>query len=133
MLTRREMLKQSGVAVAGLATLPGAWSELGAKTQEGEDLTRHVDPFIGTGAHGHTYPGAQVPFGMVQLSPDNGVNGWDWASGYHWSSDRIVGFSHTHLSGTGIGDMYDVLVMPAGPGSGRPLRRGCYRARREGQ
>jgi putative alpha-1,2-mannosidase len=113
MISRREMLKRSGAAFAGLATLPGGWRELGAQNPQGEDLTRYVDPFIGTGAHGHTYPGAQVPFGMVQLSPDNGVNGWDWTSGYHWSSDRIVGFSHTHLSGTGIGDMYDVLLMPA--------------------
>jgi predicted alpha-1,2-mannosidase len=71
-----------------------------------------VDPFIGTGAHGHVYPGATVPFGMVQLSPDNGLNGWDWVSGYHYSDSIIVGFSHTHLSGTGIGDLADVLVMP---------------------
>jgi predicted alpha-1,2-mannosidase len=78
----------------------------------GERLTDHVDPFIGTGAHGHTYPGATVPFGMVQLSPDNGQSGWDWSSGYHYSDSVIVGFSHTHLSGTGIGDLCDVLVMP---------------------
>jgi len=72
----------------------------------------YVDPFIGTGAHGHVYPGATVPFGMVQLSPDNGRNGWDWVSGYHYSDSIIVGFSHTHLSGTGIGDLADILVMP---------------------
>ncbi|HSG81694.1 MAG TPA: GH92 family glycosyl hydrolase [Gemmatimonadota bacterium] len=113
MISRREMLRRSGAAVAGLAAFPGALNELHARPQETDDLTRHVDPFIGTGAHGHTYPGVQLPFGMVQLSPDNGVNGWDWCSGYNWSSDRIVGFSHTHLSGTGIGDMYDILVMPA--------------------
>lgn len=58
------------------------------------------------------YPGATVPFGMVQLSPDNGKQGWDWSSGYHWSSDTVAGFSHTHLSGTGIGDWCDVSVMP---------------------
>lgn len=75
-------------------------------------LTSFVDPFIGTGGHGHTYPGATVPFGMVQLSPDNGDQGWDWCSGYHYSSDSIVGFSHTHLSGTGIGDWCDISVMP---------------------
>ncbi len=72
----------------------------------------YVDLFIGTGAHGHTFPGATRPFGMVQLSPDNGVNGWDWCSGYHYSSSNIIGFSHTHLSGTGVGDLLDVLVMP---------------------
>ena len=71
-----------------------------------------VDPFIGTGAHGHTYPGATVPFGMVQLSPDNGISGWDWCSGYHYSDSIIVGFSHLHLSGTGIGDLQDVRMMP---------------------
>ena len=75
-------------------------------------LTSYVDPFIGTGGHGHTYPGATVPFGMVQLSPDNGTEGWDWCSGYHYSSNTIAGFSHTHLTGTGIGDWCDISVMP---------------------
>lgn len=75
-------------------------------------LTNLVDPFIGTGGHGHTFPGAVVPFGMVQLSPDNGRDGWDWCSGYHYSDSVITGFSHTHLSGTGIGDWQDVSVMP---------------------
>ncbi|MBI2429072.1 MAG: glycoside hydrolase family 92 protein, partial [Ignavibacteriales bacterium] len=63
--------------------------------------------------HGHTYPGATVPFGMVQVSPDNGRDGWDWSSGYHYSDSLIKGFSHTHFSGTGIGDLCDVLLMPA--------------------
>src|SRR6186997_1890102 len=84
-----------------------------ASPVHGQQLTRYVDPFIGTGGHGHTYPGATVPFGMVQLSPDNGQNGWDWCSGYHYSSDSLAGFSHTHLSGTGIGDWCDISVMPA--------------------
>ncbi len=75
-------------------------------------LTRFVDPFLGTGGHGHVYPGATVPFGMVQLSPDNGDEGWDWSSGYHYSSTTIAGFSHTHLSGTGIGDWCDISVLP---------------------
>ena len=75
-------------------------------------LIKYVDPFIGTGGHGHTYPGATVPFGMVQLSPDNGSQGWDWCSGYHYSDSVIAGFSHTHLSGTGIGDWCDISVMP---------------------
>jgi predicted alpha-1,2-mannosidase len=78
-----------------------------------QNFTQYVNPFIGTGGHGHTYPGATVPFGMVQLSPDNGKSGWDWCSGYNISSDPIVGFSHTHLSGTGIGDLCDILFMPA--------------------
>ncbi len=71
-----------------------------------------VNPFIGTGGHGHTYPGATLPFGMVQLSPDNGTNGWDWCSGYNYSDSVIQGFSHTHLSGTGIGDLCDISVLP---------------------
>jgi predicted alpha-1,2-mannosidase len=77
-----------------------------------QTLTEYVDPFLGTGGHGHVYPGATVPFGMVQLSPDNGTEGWDWCSGYHFSSDSIAGFSHTHLSGTGIGDWCDISVLP---------------------
>ena len=76
-------------------------------------LVDSVDPFIGTGGHGHTYPGAVLPFGMIQLSPDNGTQGWDWCSGYHYSDSVIVGFSHTHLSGTGIGDLCDISMMPS--------------------
>ena len=68
---------------------------------------------IGTDAHGHTYPGAVVPFGMVQLSPDTGIDGWDWCSGYHYSDKSIMGFSHTHLSGTGGTDYADILLMPS--------------------
>jgi predicted alpha-1,2-mannosidase len=75
-------------------------------------LVDYVDPFIGTAGHGHTIPGALLPFGMVQLSPDNEKRGWDWCSGYHASDSIIIGFSHTHLSGTGCGDLQDVLVMP---------------------
>ena len=75
-------------------------------------LVNHVDPFIGTGGHGHTYPGATVPFGMLQVSPDNGISSWDWCSGYHYSDTVAVGFSHLHLSGTGIGDLADILFMP---------------------
>ena len=72
----------------------------------------YVDPFIGTGGHGHTVPGASVPFGMVQLSPDTHLMGWDASSGYHYDDKQIYGFSHTHLSGTGIGDMGDILFLP---------------------
>lgn len=77
-----------------------------------QKFTPFVDVFIGTGGHGHTYPGATVPFGMVQLSPDNGTQGWDWSSGYHYSDSTIAGFSHNHLSGTGVGDWCDISVMP---------------------
>lgn len=77
-----------------------------------QQYTKYVDPFIGTGGHGHTFPGATVPFSLVQLSPDNGKNGWDWVSGYHYSADSIAGFSHMHLSGTGIGDWLDIAIMP---------------------
>ena len=69
-------------------------------------------PLVGTGGHGHTYPGATVPFGMVQLSPDTRTDGWDACSGYHYSDATIMGFSHTHLSGTGCADLADILVMP---------------------
>ena len=75
-------------------------------------IVKLVNPFIGTGGHGHTYPGATVPFGMVQVSPDNGISSWDWCSGYHYQDSIIAGFSHLHLSGTGIGDLADVLFMP---------------------
>lgn len=71
-----------------------------------------VNPFIGTAYHGHTFPGATYPFGMIQLSPDSGTTGWDWSSGYHYSDSMIAGFSHTHLSGTGIGDLADILIIP---------------------
>jgi len=76
------------------------------------DYTKYVNPFIGTGGHGHTYPGAVMPFGMVQLSPDTRLTGWDGCSGYHYTDTVVYGFSHTHLSGTGIADYCDILFMP---------------------
>lgn len=76
------------------------------------DYSSLVNPFIGTGGHGHTYPGASMPFGMMQLSPDTRMADWDGSSGYHYSDSVIYGFSHTHLSGTGIPDYCDVLLMP---------------------
>jgi predicted alpha-1,2-mannosidase len=79
--------------------------------------TSYVDPFVGTGGHGHTYPGPSLPFGMIQPGPDTRLSGWDGCSGYHYSDSRIFGFSHTHLSGTGIPDYADILVMPM---SGEP-------------
>ena len=75
-------------------------------------LTGFVDPFIGTGGHGHTYPGATSPFGLVQLSPDTRLDGWDGCGGYHYSDTMIYGFSHTHLQGTGVSDYGDILFMP---------------------
>jgi predicted alpha-1,2-mannosidase len=78
-----------------------------------KDYTRYVNPFIGTGGHGHTFPGATIPHGMVQLSPDTRVDNWDGSSGYHYSDNEIFGFSHTHLSGTGIPDYCDILLMPS--------------------
>src|SRR5258706_14596180 len=81
-------------------------------TAQTRDFTRWVDPFIGTGGHGHSFPGATMPFGMVQLSPDTRTDNWDGSSGYHYSDDIIYGFSHTHLSGTGIPDYCDILFMP---------------------
>lgn len=76
-------------------------------------VSQYVNPFIGTGGHGHTFPGATVPFGMVQLSPDTRIDGsWDGCSGYHYSDSIIYGFSHTHLSGTGCSDFGDIMLMP---------------------
>lgn len=72
----------------------------------------YVNPFIGTGGHGHTYPGPSMPFGMVQLGPDTRLTGWDGCSGYHYFDSVVYGFSHTHLSGTGISDYGDILLMP---------------------
>ena len=82
------------------------------RTSKNENVSSYVDPFIGTGGHGHTYPGATVPFGMLQVSPVNGISEWDWCSGYHYSDDVAIGFSHLSLSGTGIGDLADILFMP---------------------
>jgi len=100
--------------------LPALVSAAGASP-----LADAVDPFIGTGGHGHTFPGPTMPFGMVQLSPDTRLTGWDGCSGYH-DSDRVIsGFSHTHLSGTGVSDYGDILLMPV---TGRPERAGTYPA-----
>ena len=77
-----------------------------------KNYIQYVDPFIGTGGHGHTFPGAMVPFGMVQLSPDTRMENWDGSSGYHYSDKTIMGFSHSHLSGTGAPEFCDILFMP---------------------
>ena len=87
------------------------------------NLVDHINPFIGTGGHGHTFPGPTLPFGMVQLGPDTRLTGWDGCSLYH-DSDRVVyGFSHTHLSGTGVGDYGDILLMPC---TGEPVLQNGY-------
>lgn len=108
MLTRRQLLGTSVATVVG-----NAFTRVLAAETRVDDLCRYVDPFIGTGGHGHTFPGATFPFGMVQLSPDTDNARWDACSGYHYDDGSLLGFSHTHLSGTGIGDMLDVLVVPA--------------------
>lgn len=82
------------------------------KDSQNINLTQYVDPYIGTGDHGHVFLGANVPFGLVQLGPTNITAGWDWSSGYHISDSTIWGFTHMHLSGTGIGDLLDIAFMP---------------------
>ena len=84
-------------------------------------LTSYVNPLVGTDGHGHTFPGAIVPFGQIQPSPDTRLDGWDGCSGYHYSDDTIYGFSHTHLSGTGCSDYGDLLLMPVS-GDGNECR-----------
>ncbi|NIJ20350.1 putative alpha-1,2-mannosidase [Sphingomonas naasensis] len=101
-VTRRQLLASSAVGLTLAAAPAGARGRAGAAP----------NLFIGTGGHGHTYPGPTLPFGMVQLGPDTDVERWDACSGYHRTDTSIMGFSHTHLSGTGIGDMLDVLVVP---------------------
>ncbi len=114
--TRRSFLKSAAASAMALTTHSN-WAYSTADrhpdaANSGQRFTHFVDVFIGTGGHGHTYPGATVPFGMVQLSPDTGVGDWDHCSGYHISDSSIMGFSHTHLSGTGAADLLDVLLMP---------------------
>ena len=77
-----------------------------------DNYTSYVDPRIGTGGHGHVFYGANVPFGFVQLGPTQHTRGWDWCSGYHHSDSILIGFSHLHLSGTGVGELGDILFLP---------------------
>ena len=95
----------------------------GTVSRENDIYTSFVDPKIGTGGHGHVFVGANVPFGMVQLGPTSIPQEWDWCSGYHDSDSTVIGFSHTHLSGTGIGDLFDITVMPV-VGEGLTYARG---------
>lgn len=104
-----------GFYLCGLLTITTSY---GQKKKANEtntllNLTQYVDPYIGSSFHGHVFVGANVPFGAVQLGPVNITQGWDWGSGYHYSDSAIIGFSHTHLSGTGIGDLGDILFMPS--------------------
>lgn len=87
-------------------------SEQSSKSEAQTDYTKFVDPYIGSDYHGHVFVGANVPFGAVQLGPKNPMRGWDWCSGYHYSDSVLIGFAHTQLSGTGIGDLGDLLFMP---------------------
>lgn len=101
------MKKSSLYLVAGMLL-----SALSNRANAQTDFSALVNPFIGTGGHGHTFPGASMPYGMMQLSPDTRLEGWDGCGGYHYTDSKIYGFSHTHLSGTGIPDYCDVLFMP---------------------
>lgn len=105
-------IKLASALIAAFAVSLGACDDEGDRRQI-ENLTQYVDPYIGTGDHGHVFVGANVPFGLVQLGPTNITEGWDWTSGYHISDSTIWGFTHTHLNGTGIGDLLDIAFMPA--------------------
>jgi predicted alpha-1,2-mannosidase len=137
MLSRRKFLQTISVAACSdlLDQQTRSFAAVATPATDGteEDLTQYVNLRVGTGGHGHTYPGATVPFGAVQLSPDTFDRGWDWCSGYHDSDRSLMGFSHTHLSGTGAGDMLDVLIIPNvgevkwNPGTREDVQEG-YRA-----
>ena len=101
--------------MSGIANMPDIFSHtpvLHRRRWKQDRLTAYVDPYIGSGEHGHVFVGANVPFGAVQVGPQNIFKGWDWCSGYHYSDSIIIGFSHTHLSGTGCSDLGDILLMP---------------------
>jgi putative alpha-1,2-mannosidase len=104
------------IAFAATAMLASGAVLAAPSTSAAERAYGSVDPFIGTGGEGHTYPGATVPFGMVQLSPDTRIQprekAYGWAAGYRYDDSSIVGFSHTHFSGTGHSDLGDILLMP---------------------
>ncbi|PWD97875.1 GH92 family glycosyl hydrolase [Marinilabilia rubra] len=105
-------MRYSGLLLPTLLILLFTVNSCSQKTDSEERLTRFVNPFMGTDGPGNTYPGATVPFGMVQLSPDIGYSGWDRIAGYFWPDSIITGFSHLHLTGTGAGDLYDILLTP---------------------
>ena len=101
------MKKTLMTALAAIATI-GCM----AITPSNDSFTQWVNPRIGTGGHGHVFYGANVPFGYVQLGPTEPTQGWDWCSGYHDSDSVLIGFGHQHLSGTGIGDLGDIALLP---------------------
>lgn len=105
-------MKFSHLLLLGAPMILAACSQQKADEPSGEQFVDYVDTKIGTGFHGHVFVGASVPFGMVQLGPTSIPQSWDWVSGYHESDSTVIGFSHTHLSGTGIGDLFDVTLMP---------------------
>src|SRR5260370_15155460 len=128
MITRRKFIGAvSAASAAGLVNPKGIGGEFARALAEpvtAPDLTKYVRIKIGTGGHGHSYRGATMPFGMVQLSPDTYNEGWDYCSGYHYSDTSLMGFSHTHLSGTGAADLLDFLLMPGtGPAKTVPGSR----------
>ncbi|HEY3705798.1 MAG TPA: GH92 family glycosyl hydrolase [Terracidiphilus sp.] len=144
MLDRRKFLAYASAAAGAAAmetAIPAAArGKLGERAESiaPNHLLRYVNVFLGTGGHGHTFPGATVPFGAVQLSPDTGIRDWDWCSGYHHDDSTLMGFSHTHLSGTGCGDLLDLLLVPRTgevilePGNDPEARsnpQGTYRSR----
>ncbi len=123
-MRRRDFIKTSAAVAAGTMFPVYRWASAEQRAQIAQGLLDHVLPLVGTGWHGHMFPGAVAPFGMVQLSPDtsglpepkwNGqwdLSGWDHCSGYHYLDNYVLGFSHTHLQGTGAADLGDVLLMP---------------------
>ena len=109
--------KYSKIAFSGIFALcvlynSSVIAQLKTKKQDNLNYTQYVDPIIGSAGHGHVFVGANVPFGAVQLGPTNIYEGWDWCSAYNYGSNTILGFTHTHLSGTGIGDLNDILLLP---------------------
>lgn len=115
------------LGTAILATTVTACSSSSARSAaQNKDLAQFVDPTIGSGGHGHVFVGANVPFGGVQLGPSNITEGWDWCSGYHVSDTTVIGFAHTHLSGTGIGDKGDILLMPLTGALQGPIKAVTY-------
>jgi len=105
-------MKSNFVLLLGVALLVACHTTAPVAERESTGYTQYVDPFIGSGGHGHVFVGANVPFGFVQLGPSQQTQGWDWCSGYHYSDSVLVGFSHLHLSGTGVGDLGDITFLP---------------------
>ncbi len=110
-ITIKPMYKQLKLSVT-VVLLTALTQFANAQQNTNNSLTKYVDPLIGSAKHGHVFVGANVPYGAVQLGPNNIFEGWDWCSGYNYASNTITGFAHTHLSGTGIGDLGDISIMP---------------------